>query len=204
LGGWELAVIATAASGNSHTVYQNGISENGNLVDTEAYGPLNGLQALIGSGYNEPHRPLVTGQPCDAGRNGNLLYNPAAFTLIGYQLGTLPSNLEPRGYCPGPHLVNTDFSIDKNWKLSERFSMKFALDFFNLFNHSNFRGDVVQGYTPSQNVNCGPADINQMYAPCSPTNNIVTAETPTGAFGRSNETTNKAGRELQYSLRITF
>ena len=60
------------------------------------------LQSLIGTGYNEPLRPLVTGVSCDSNRSGNQIYNPAAFTLIGYQIGTIPSNLEPRGYCPGP------------------------------------------------------------------------------------------------------
>jgi len=204
LGGWEIAVITTAAAGNSHTVFQNGLSENSALVDTEAYGPLNGLQAQIGTGYNEPLRPLLTGQACDAGRSGNQLYNPGAFTMVGYQIGTIPSNLEPRGFCPGPHLVSTDFSIDKNWKLTERVNMQFRLDFFNLFNHANFRGDIVQGYTSAQNVNCGAVDDNGFYAPCSPTNNVISTQTPTGAFGMSTQTTNLAGREIQYGLKVTF
>jgi hypothetical protein len=213
LGGWELATILTAASGNSHTVFQNGVSDNGALVAncptvnfagcTTGSGTTH-LQGQIGTGYNEPLRPLLTGQACDAGRSGNLLYNPAAFTMVGYQLGTIPSNLEPRGFCPGPHLVNTDFSVDKNWKLTERFNMRFALDFFNLFNHPNFRGDQVFGYTPAANVNCGSANAAGLFLPCSPTNNVVTAQTPTNQFGQSSQTTNKAGREVQYSLKITF
>ncbi len=204
LGGWEMAVITTAASGNSHTVYQNGIAENGNQV----VGSTLGLQSAIGTGYNEPMRPLLTGQSCTAGRSGNQLYNPGAFTMVGYAIGTIPTNMEPRGFCPGPHLINTDFSIDKNWKLTERVNMQFRMDFFDLFNHPNFRGDVVQGYTSAQNVNCGPSvgtNVNgPTYAPCSPTNNIISAQTPTGAFGQSTQTTTKAGRELQYSLKFIF
>jgi hypothetical protein len=204
LGGWEMAVITTAASGNSHTVYQNGISEN----SAQVVGKLNGLQSAIGTGYNEPMRPLLTGQACDAGRKANQLYNPGAFTMVGYRIGTIPANLEPRGFCPGPHLINTDFSIDKNWKLTERVKVQFRMDFFDLFNHPNFRGDQVQGYTSAQNVNCGSAvgsNANgSTYAPCSPTNNIISTQTPTGAFGKSTQTTTLAGRELQYSLRFTF
>jgi Carboxypeptidase regulatory-like domain len=204
LGGWEMAVITTAASGNSHTVYQNGIAENSNQV----VGTLNGLQSAIGTGYNEPMRPLLTGQACDAGRRLNQLYNPGAFTMVGYALGTIPNNMEPRGFCPGPHLINTDFSLDKNWKVTERFNVQFRMDFFNMFNHPNFRGDQVAGYTSAQNVNCG-ASIGSngngpTYAPCSPINNIISTQTPTAAFGQSNQTTNSAGRELQYSLRFTF
>jgi hypothetical protein len=105
-------------------------------------------------------------------------------------------------------MINTDFSIDKNWKASERFNIQFRLDFFDLFNHANFRGDQVQGYTSAQNVNCGaPVGSNgngATYAACSPTNNIISTQTPTGAFGQSTATTNLAGRELQYTLRITF
>ena len=207
LGGWEAAVITTAASGNSHTVYQNGLSENSNQVDTE-FGPLNSLQSAIGTGYNEPMRPLLTGQACDSGRRLNNLYNPGAFTMVGYVIGTIPTNMEPRGFCPGPHFINTDFSLDKNWKITERVKAQFRMDFFDLFNHPNFRGDQVAGYTSAANVNCGaPVGSNAggpTYAACSPTNNVISSQTNTGAFGQSQHTTTLSGRELQYSLRFTF
>ena len=201
LGGWELGVITSAASGASHTVYQNGISEDANF---RAGGGL-GLQSLIGTGYNEPLRPLITGVSCDSDRSGNQIYNPAAFTLIGYQIGTIPSNMEPRGYCPGPRQINTDFSLNKNFKVRERVNVQFRIDFFNLFNHPNFRGDQVFGYTPSSGVNCGPADPGTgLYAPCSPVNNIITRENPTNQFGQSSQTTTRSGREMQYGLKISF
>ena len=85
--------------------------------------------------------------------------NPNAFTLVGYQIGTIPSNTEPRGYCRGPSLLDTDLSVDKNFKLTERVRMQFRMDFFNIFNHANFRGDQIngtQGGTLFSSVNCGP------------------------------------------------
>jgi hypothetical protein len=187
LGGWETGGIFTATSGASHTVFQNGVQGG------------NGLQALIGTGYNEPQRPLITGIACDAGRSGNQLYNQAAFTLIGYQIGTLPANIEPRGYCKGPGMVNMDFSVDKNWKVTERFGLQFRMDFFDLFNHPNFRGDQVQGYTVASAVTCGPGQTA-----CSPVNNVVSGQTPTTQFGASTGSVSKAGREMQYTLKLTF
>ncbi len=72
--------------------------------------------------------------------------NPNAVTLVGYQIGTIPSNLEPMGYCHGPGLVNTDFSIDKNWRVwGERMRIQFRFDIFNLFNHANFNGGNING-----------------------------------------------------------
>jgi len=201
-GGWELSGITSAASGAAHTVYQDSLGENtGNLV---AGATGSGLQELFAASVKGMIRPLVTGTSCTAGRKGSLLYDPAAFTLVGYELGTIPSNTEPRGYCPGPRLVNTDLSIDKNFKLTERFRMQFRLDFFDLFNHPNFRGDALQSNLPFLSVNCGPADGNSKYQPCSPTNNVVSAETSNTGFGLSNTMIGNAGREMQYSLKITF
>ena len=208
LGGWEVASIITVASGNSHTVYQNGVSENSAFLAPGQSG--SGLQAQFGNGgRNDPLRPLLTGESCTAGRDGNHLYNQNAFTMVGYVIGTYPGNVEPRGFCPGPSLQNIDFSVDKNWKLTERLKMQFRLDFFNLFNHANFRGDQVQGYTPAQNINCGPvvgqdAGGNSLYNACSPTNNVITKQYNTSNFGDSTQTTTKAGREIQYGLRFTF
>ena len=96
-------------------------------------------------------------------------------TLVGYQIGTLPAAMEPRGYCRGPAYVNTDLSIDKNWRLwGERLRLQFRLDFFNLFNHTNFRGDAATGF--NANVNCGAPDASGAYSPCSQSNNIITRQ----------------------------
>jgi hypothetical protein len=216
LGGWELSLITTAASGNSQTIYYNA-GENTALVellpDPDNPGKFihpagtGKLAAQYGSGYTNPLRPAVTGQSCTAGRSGDQLYNPAAFTMVGWQVGTIRSNMEPRGYCSGPRMVNTDFSIDKNWKLTEKFGLQFRLDFFDLFNHANFRGDVGN-FGPYQGLNCGnpiASGANAgLYHPCSPTNNIVTKQTTQSNFGTSTQTTLKSGRELQYGLKLIF
>jgi hypothetical protein len=202
LGGWELGVIQTASSGASHTVFQNGISENTSLVVPGAPGA-GSLNATIGTGQTSMLRPLLTGQDCTAGRHQSQLYNPNAFTLVGYVIGTIPSNIEPRGFCPGPRLINTDLSINKNFSLTERVKMQLRFDLFDLFNHPNFRGDQLQQNNVAQNVNCG-TPVGGFYQPCSPANNVITRQTPQSQFGISNLTVGNAGRQLQYGLRFSF
>jgi Carboxypeptidase regulatory-like domain len=208
LGGWELGGIFSANSGNSQSIYQNGIGEDRSIMANGLPRTVGGaggsLQSAVGTGRNDMLRPLLTGESCSAGRDGNHLYNPAAFTMVGYVIGTLPSNLAPRGICSGPSFVNVDFSLNKNFSLTERVKMQFRLDFFNLFNHPNFRGDTLIAGRPINNVNCGPANASGQYQPCSVTNNVITRETLSPNFGESNQTAQKGGREIQYGLRISF
>ncbi len=208
-GGWELGAITSAANGNSFTVYQGpGISENSSNLG----GLSSTLNALAQTGFTNPERPLRTpGQTCtSSGTNGSQIINPNAFTLIGYVIGTIPSSTEPRGYCNGPKFVNTDFSVDKNWKVKERATIQFRLDFFNLLNHANFNASSGT-FTPIQSVNCGPqvgtnpTTNTPNYSPCSVTNNIITAQTTTSGFGSSNALIgSNSSRQIQYTLHINF
>jgi hypothetical protein len=43
-----------------------------------------------------------------------------------------------RGLFTGPRYYNVDFSVGKLWKLKERFSAQFRVEFFNLFNRADF------------------------------------------------------------------
>ncbi|MBW4028467.1 MAG: carboxypeptidase regulatory-like domain-containing protein [Acidobacteria bacterium] len=201
LGGWELTGITTAENGNSFTIYQ-GMSENTSLVDGAGAGQLN---SQFQTGFTSMARPLINGnQGCTSGSHNNTIVNPNAFTLIGYQIGTIPSNYEPRGYCHGPNMVNTDFSIDKNWKVRDRATIQFRMDFFDLFNHANFLSSGGT-FSPFENVNCGPINgTTGKYAACSPTNNVVTAQTATPGFGTSTALVGNAQRQIQYGIHIEF
>jgi hypothetical protein len=219
LGGWEVTGITSADSGNSFTIYQNGIGENTGSISapfnssTGTYVQLAGagsLNSLFQTGLVSNERPLK-GQGCSSGQSGDQVINPNAVTLVGYHLGTLDPNTAPRGYCHGPRLVNTDLSIDKNWKVRERFTVQFRIDAFDLFNHANFRAD--QGnFTSAANVNCGTSfqgtnsngTVGTVYAPCSGTNNVVTSQTAGSNFGKSTGLVGNAGRQLQYGLHLEF
>jgi hypothetical protein len=216
LGGWELAGISQYSSGASLSFYQNGISENTALdvlgSDGKPLpGPNGSLAQLVGIGGsgNPPLRPLLSGQSCYSNLGGSQVLNPGVVTLIGYPIGTYPAGVQGRGYCHGPGYVNTDFSVDKNWRVwGERVRIQFRMDFFNLFNHANFRGDQTNGIgwngtnSTFQNVNCGAANAAGFYQPCSLANNIITRQTYLQGVGQA--TSVKNARELQYGMKIIF
>jgi len=196
LGGWEFNSIFSMAQGSSLTIETNGIS--GATVN----GTASTLSMLVGTGYNGNQRPLVTNIPCNSGRSGNQLLNPAHFTLQGYVIGTFPSNLERRGDCYGAPNTNMDSQLAKNWTFKEKYRIKFSMDFFNLFNHANFNSANLEGsaYNPTAPVLCG-----DQTKPCSPTNNVITsysAPGPSNGFGQAGSV--NLGRQLQYTLRFTF
>ena len=222
-GGWEFNTIFTAENGNSQTVYQSGVSAATHLLDPTA--PVNDctngvtsfpcvLSSLSGTGYNNNQRPnIVPGVGCNSDQHGAQRDNPAAFTLIGLAIGTIGN--APRGYCQGPHYVNADLGLYKNWHVTERVNVRFSMDFFNAFNHTNFDANGIQGvgnqagfYYNGGGVYCGPVNASGFYQPCSPTNNVISAYNnpanggANSVFGVANAI--KPARELQYGLKITF
>ena len=216
-GGWQVGAITTAESGPSVTMFTPGLSENTSAVVGCENGTSSpackqlGLNALYGTGNLGPpwapganRRPsIVPGVDCTAGRSGPNLYNPAAFTVVGQTIGSIGN--EPRGYCPGPRFVSTDFALQKNWKVGERVTLQFRLDAFNLFNHPNFSPGPGGGNpgNPIGAVNCGQANAAGLYQPCSPTNNLITAMQPGSNLAQSAIVANN-DREIQYGFRIIF
>ncbi len=186
LGGWEVNGIFTAAHGNSLSVFANGGYNNG------------AVSQLIGTGYVGNNRPLTTGVSCNAGEKQNHILNASAFTLSGYVLGTVPTNVAPRGFCYGPPTTDLDSEIVKNWYIHDQYRIKFAVDMFDMLNHPNFTGVDGSGFAPS-NVRCGGAT-------CSTANPVVTDYSGvSGGFGVSTALqSNKGSRELQYSLTFSF
>jgi hypothetical protein len=219
LGGWEVNSIVAAAQGSSLSIFSSGASG----ACTNLYGPaagsaLNGtcvpgysssLNSLVGTGYTGNQRPLATNIPCNQGRNGDQILSLSHFTLVGYPIGTFPSNLAPRGSCFGAPNTNVDAQLAKNWMVKERLRIKFSMDFFNLFNHANFNSGNLEGagFTSSSPVYCGGATVPTPGAgpsgqPCSPTNNIITSAATGTGFGTASSV--HPGRELQYTLRLSF
>jgi hypothetical protein len=48
-----------------------------------------------------------------------------------------------RDILEGPGMVEVDFSVFKNFQLSERFRLEFRSEFFNIVNHPNFQGSSI-------------------------------------------------------------
>ena len=109
--------------------------------------------------------------------------------------------MEPRGYCHGPSLMDTDLSIDKNFKLTERVRMQFRIDLFNAVQPSRTSARQIGSVNGG---NCRTAAGVGCDAPCSTTNNVISSQTITNNFGQATTVVGNAGREIQYGLHITF
>jgi hypothetical protein len=225
-GGWEFNTIFTAENGNSMSVYQSGLSAATTLLDPAANTnncTLDGitffpcvLSSLSGTGYTNNQRPnIVPGVGCNSGQQGDQRMNPNAFTLIGFAIGSVGN--APRGICEGPHYVNADLGLYKNWKVTEKVNVRFSMDFFNALNHTNFDANGIQGvgnqagfFYNGSGVYCGPQNSGGLYQPCSPSNNVISAYgNTTAGIGGANKVWGqgqsiKPARELQYGLKITF
>jgi hypothetical protein len=115
-GGWQLNEIATLLSGFPFT-------------------PVIGSNRSGDGDTRNPDRPSLN--PSFSGPivlgNVNQWFNPNAFVLPG--AGTY-GNLG-RGVFRGPGLADLDVSLFKNTVLSERTSLQFRAEFFNVLNHPN-------------------------------------------------------------------
>jgi len=206
LGGWELATILSYSSGSSMSVFA------GNTVKGATGG-------LSGTGTSQQNvRPLeVAGQPCRASGSNKLQWlNPNRWTMVGFQLGTFGN--APVGECYGPGIANTDFSLFKNFKLGERMTMQFRMEFFNLFNKVQFLGNWQDTQNIAANLSTsvlgctksGPAtDPNSITNPASacfgrPLNTTAwdASNTRNASFGQV--THDRGPREIQYGLKLTF
>jgi hypothetical protein len=89
----------------------------------------------------------------------------------------------------GPFQQNWDFSLIKNFKITERQQLRFTTDFFNIWNHANFSNPTV---TDVETVFCTPNVIG-----CP---NGINPSTP---FGKITGTVGTP-RLIQFSLRYAF
>jgi hypothetical protein len=187
-GGWELATILNYTSGSSMTTYaQNTINIGGGNTG-----------GIAGTGTNQVNiRPLlVPGQSCRA-TSGSPKFqwlNPNRYSLTGFQVGTFGgSQAASVGDCLGPGIANTDFSVYKNFKLTERVGMQFRMEFFNLLNTTQFRGNA-QGFVGVNNQ----IDLSALVGP----GNTITSFTRDPNYGVA--TKDRGPREIQYALKFMF
>ena len=190
LGGWEMASILNYTSGPSWTVdTSNGVS--------------NVPGGFTGTGTTQNNnRPTRLLQDC-RGHGPVQWWNPAAFTLDNYQIGTLGNS--GVGSCSGPGLANTDFSLYKNFKATERVTLQFRFEFFNLFNKTQFRTDSIDANISSGGVGC-IASVIGVDARCdNHAVNTIAWDQATNGNGNFGLVRNDKGpREIQYALKINF
>jgi hypothetical protein len=156
LGDWQFNGIATYLGGTP--------------IDVTSGSNTAGLEA------QSTQRPnLVPGVPIYL-NNGTNYLNPAAFSrpAVG-KFGSLG-----RGVIRMPSRKNVDFSVNKNWKIGERYGIQFRTEIFNVFNHVNF-------------VSLETSDLGFGNSAASGLS---------GNFGRFNK--DAGPREIQFGFKFTF
>jgi len=117
--------------------------------------------------------PIILGNP-------NQWYNPAAFLAPPANSGFF-GNLG-RNTLIGPGLATWDFSALKNTSISERWTVQFRAEIFNLLNRANFNTPSLITFTPP------------------------TAANPTGVSGTAGAitSTSTTSRQVQFGIKILW
>ncbi len=162
LGDWQLNAIASFLGGTP--------------IDVVSGANAAGLEA------QSTQRPdLVPGVPIYLNNGINYL-NPAAFALPAEgRFGSLG-----RGVIRMPSRKNVDFSVNKNWRIGERYGVQFRTEVFNLFNHVNF----VSLETADLSFNNNSTDTANF------------GKSGAANFGRFNR--DAGPREIQFGFKFTF
>jgi len=202
LGGWELAGILQYASGPSLSIFG---------LNGGAAGAPGGIQ---GTGYNNNQKPNRLIQDCRAhGQPKFQWFNPNAFTLDNYVLGSFGNSSV--GSCEGPGVADTDFSVYKNFKITERVNLQFRMEFFNFFNTVQFRADNVQNQLASGAQACVGTGLTTAACAGHSAGTVGWSFAGNGgsipAYGQANfgqagalGTGDRGPREIQYALKINF
>ena len=172
LGGWSTNWILTLQDGQPFTVPS--------AVGTFS-GPNGGAIALLVPGVN----------PIAGPHNVNQWMNPAAFTSPPAATAIGQADYAPLGGAPsqliGPGFHRLDFALFKQFRTSERTSLEFRAEFFNLTNTPNFAAPGFAG----NGVVAAPGALDY---------------TSPSTFGKINSTRDLQNdqREIQFALKFYF
>jgi hypothetical protein len=131
--GWELSTIVQAQTGNPVNILAGGINFTGlaNTIRPDLIGAVSIIGRPTQWFTNTVCDPRVAGSCTSA----SVFALPAA-TIGGttvFHFGNLGRNV-----IIGPGFFNTDFSLLKTTKLTERLKLQFRAEMFDVFNHANF------------------------------------------------------------------
>jgi hypothetical protein len=159
VGGWQFGNIVTISTGNWYTV----LDSNGNFANAD------------GGAGGVSQRPDQIGDPNAKPCVPGTVFNTCAFA--DPPLGSFGN--VGRNTIQGPGYRNWDFSIFKNFHTSEKTTLEFRSEFFNVLNHTNF-----------------------LFAQPGPQsgNNATILGTPQFGF----ETAARDARKIQFALKFSF
>jgi hypothetical protein len=137
-GGWQMNGLVASHSGTPFTVLATSI------VNSGPGGPLR-------PNRNPDVKPYgATCQAQIAGSNALNWFNPCAFVNPVNSFGTVGRNS-----LVGPKFFNIDYSVFKNFVVSERAQLQFRSEFFNILNHQNLGQPNASIANPSGNAQAG-------------------------------------------------
>ena len=182
LGDWEIATIAASTSGQAITVFTTDVP------------------GLRWRSFAEPATPTTSGRTGHGRvvqglrrRAKEQILNPAAFTLTGFQLGTIGN--EGRGFCDGPDYFAGGPVALQEHQVSGRVKAQLRFEVFNVFNRTNFLSN----------------QINILFQPSAvtfDTGNAATATQITGFSGVPNNfgqsTATRDARQAQFGIKLIF
>ncbi|MFZ0520960.1 MAG: TonB-dependent receptor [Candidatus Acidiferrales bacterium] len=191
--GWQLGVVTMAQSGNPITpLLVIGPAPGSSLtVRPDQLLPVSSTnkpsQFYSNTTLCEPFDGTPIGTPTipDCATTPNAAFAvPCTFDITPTAPGkypVVPGTCHPgsagRDSLSAPKFVNTDFSIVKNTKLTERLNLQFRTEVFDLFNHPNF-GDPTNTATSAA------------------FGKILSTRFPVGDFG--------SARQIQFALKLLF
>src|SRR5260370_9956284 len=180
LGGWQLGGILTAQDGQPFTVIVGGDP----LADNSTV-PFAFPNRLTRAGCNSLVNPAKINQyikvQCFSMPTApsQAFYNQYCNPVIAFPTCINLLGNARRNILSGPGLVNLDFSVYKNTRISERLTTQFRAEFFNVINRANFQS---------------PLDSNALFD---------ATVTPQTAAGTLDKTANDS-REIQFALKFLW
>jgi len=154
LGGWNISGIFTARTGIPFSFYDESYLLN--YYDVPRLTPSNLITQTTVSGspvQTKPKSNTFVGLTAPAAA----MIGPLDPALGISDFGPYPKNMTGRNIFRGPGAWNLDLAVQKDFKLTERFSLQFRAEGFDIMNHHNFYINngynyTVQGAGPEQAI----------------------------------------------------
>jgi hypothetical protein len=180
--GWQLSGVSSWHTGVNFSLGEGDQADLGNTFDTERPNYV-------------PNAPGCNNNPY-GNQSINSWFNLDCFAPSTYgSVGNLGRN-----NLVGPGYAETDIGLTKNTRITERVSLQFRAEIFNIFNHPNFSvpGTSISGPTIiNAGSNCGPTSTPSNSTCFAPSGSAITSLVGSGGLP-------DVARQTQFSLKLMF